>query len=541
MKHILLLSLIFTFFILFEANVKAQYPQVKWYYDVNDMSFGNAASGDIDNDGKPEIVFSCYRNDSTVYALNAEDGSLLWKLNTGGCNDVAPLIYDVDADGEMEVIVPSSCVAKTFCIDGDSGIIEWETITHGSDSPPTIADVDNDGKLEILHGEFSGYVICINAEDGSIAWEISVDANSWIQTAPVILDIDQDNQLDFVVGNWNFDTAHRIFAYQGNNHVLHWSTTLPDDYMYHGAAVADIDYDGKPELAIGSYDGFLYVLNGEDGSLLWSYSLPGSSYIGGPVSIADIDNDARYEIVFCDNASIAAVSDSGTLKWEYAIPGYGTAFRGVALSDINGDSYIDVIFGTSKGEAIALNGNDGSEIWRYSLKQHFGGSFDIDHGPIVADFDNNSEMDVFMVGGYANYPNIYNNYGRAYALSAGMGNGPDWPMFRRDERRTACIPLANTAIPKYFVHKNKKVSIHPNPATRLCYIVFDAERAQQIQLSIMNIHGKSVQEKRIGLYKGVNKIKLDLLNDQGNRFPPGIYQIIFSNGSTRIAKKLVIL
>ena len=48
----------------------AQFPQIKWWFDTGDSAFGQAASGDIDNDGKPEIVFGCYRNDSMVYALN---------------------------------------------------------------------------------------------------------------------------------------------------------------------------------------------------------------------------------------------------------------------------------------------------------------------------------------------------------------------------------------------------------------------------------------------------------------------------------------
>ena len=58
-------------------NLHAQVPQIKWWFDVYDSSFGQSAAGDIDKDGKLEIVFGCYRNDSSVYALNGEDGSLL--------------------------------------------------------------------------------------------------------------------------------------------------------------------------------------------------------------------------------------------------------------------------------------------------------------------------------------------------------------------------------------------------------------------------------------------------------------------------------
>jgi outer membrane protein assembly factor BamB len=278
MMHKLPLILILSFI---SSLTYAQFPQIKWYYDVNDMAFGNSAMADIDEDGLPEIVFSCYRNDSMVYALNAEDGSLLWKYNTGGCNDVAPLIHDVDMDGDLEVVLPSSCNPTTFCFDGSDGTVEWSAPTRGSDSPPTVADVDNDGKLEILHGEFGGYVICLNGENGSEAWEIAVDTDSWIQTAPAILDVDDDGQLDFVVANWNFDTAHRVFAYKGDDQTLLWESHMPDDYMYHGVSFADIDNDGKEELAIGSYDGYLYVLNAEDGSLHWSFAFSSPFLMAG--------------------------------------------------------------------------------------------------------------------------------------------------------------------------------------------------------------------------------------------------------------------
>lgn len=67
-------------FIICLTGVQAQAPKILWSFDTFDSSFGMSAIDDIDNDGKYEIIFGCYRNDSMVYALNAEDGSLLWQL-----------------------------------------------------------------------------------------------------------------------------------------------------------------------------------------------------------------------------------------------------------------------------------------------------------------------------------------------------------------------------------------------------------------------------------------------------------------------------
>lgn len=70
-------------FLLFFAcnSLFSQTPKIKWWYNTNDFSAGQTAAKDIDGDGKKELVFGCYRNDSSIYALNSENGTLLWKYN----------------------------------------------------------------------------------------------------------------------------------------------------------------------------------------------------------------------------------------------------------------------------------------------------------------------------------------------------------------------------------------------------------------------------------------------------------------------------
>ncbi len=497
MKHSFYL-IILASSLLFTSRAEAQTPTIKWFYDVNDASFGQSAAADIDHDNKLELVFGCYRNDSCVYALNAEDGSLLWKYNTHpagyeGCNDVAPIIYDVDADDSLEVVVPSSCNGVTFCFNGRSGAVKWQTDTYGSDSPPTIADIDNDGKPEILHGEFGGYVICINAENGSVKWNIPVDVSTTstrINTAPTIVDLDGDGNLDFVVASWKGDT-NKVFAFRGYDHALLWTHAVRD-WVYHGTAVADLDHDNKPELVIGDYSGKLFVLNGENGSLAWSYTSPDGYYIGDPASIGDLDGDGSCEVVFSSWYRMIALRSDSTLFWEYDIPNYPSAFRGAALADVDNDSKPDVIFGTSDGMVIALKGTTGDTLWTVNLAAHYGNVFDIDHAPIIADFDNDGLLDLFLVGGHGEYPAFENDYGRGYALSIGAGAGPDWLMFQRDIRRQSSLCEFATGIPEQTSEDEKGIIVYPNPAGNSMSIILENPSAESHTVSIYTATGQTI-------------------------------------------------
>ena len=525
------------FILLASTSTFAQFPQIKWVFDTHDASYGQSAAADIDKDGKLEIVFGCYRNDSCVYAINAEDGSLLWKYNTHpngseGCNDTAPIIYDVDGDDSLEVIVPSSCNPTTYCFRGSNGTVKWQTPTAGSDSPPTIGDIDNDGSLEILHGGFDGHVLCIDGETGTVKWSLNVNENSWIQTAPTLVDLDGDGLLDFVVATWAFsgDTS-KIYAYRGSDHSLMWEKPV-SDVMYHGTAVSDLDHDGKPELVIGSYNGTLYALNGEDGSEAWTYSYSSSSsyYIGAPASIADLDKDGNCEIVFVDMNVVGALSSSGHLLWHYTIPNYGTAFRGAAIADINGDDLPDVAFGTSEGHVVTLNGVDGSLIWDYNLADHYGKTFELDNAPLIADFNNDSTLEIFIVGGHGEYPNFQNDYGRGYMLAAGNGNGTDWLMFQHDVRRRSDLCNdSSVTIPEYNQGKTGEVSLHPNPSTNKIILDFTPD-FNNAKLAIYNIQGQLKCELKLGTQSEL----LDISD-----FLAGCYFVKIAGSDCVLTKKFV--
>ena len=438
------------------------YPEILWWYDLEAPCFGSAATDDIDNDNNLEIVFGTYFNDEHVYALNANNGSLLWNYDTGGCNDASPAIYDVDLDGELEVIIPASSPYKVYCFDGSTGQVEWSTSTgypNCIDSPPAIADVDNDNKPEVILGAWYGNVFCLNGENGSICWQINLGSDSYFQAEPNILDLDNDGQLDIVIAQYAGDC--RIYALKGNNGSILWYSDLPQDYMYHGGSFADIDEDGLPEIIIGCYDNYIYVLNGEDGSLAWNYYAP--YYIASPTSIADLNNDNHLEIVFTSYNYLGVLSYTGELNWSYTAG--GSMFRGASIADIDGNGILDVVFGADDGILRVLQGDNGQVVWTLDLQSHYQDVFQIDNAPVIKDFNNDGKLDIFIIGGFGTSDPPNNNHGRGYAIAAGNGTDDGWPMFRHDVYHSGCFnylqnqaPIANEDYA--FTFKNESVWIN---------------------------------------------------------------------------------
>lgn len=221
---------------------------------------GHSAVVDITGDGRPEIVS----------VLGEGDAGLAMIENPQNCSD--PEVDDDD------------CIAWEF----RDGLITSYEDAHGMG--PLFADLNGDGDVEIVHGS-----TVIDAETGELLAEGRADSRgyngphgSW--GAPTVVDLDGDNTLEVVTG----DCAWKVDLEDGEFEEV-WCTDEFDDGM---PAVADVvasgGRQGQPEV-VTVRSGTVYVLDGQDGELLYSIDVPGGGQ-GGPPNIADFDGDGTVEI-----------------------------------------------------------------------------------------------------------------------------------------------------------------------------------------------------------------------------------------------------
>ena len=327
------------------------------------------AVGDIDDDGQMEIVFGAGSTFTPgahggVYALNT-NGTLLWQFNTGDFNNdgvrdgvySTPALGDIDGDGKLEVVF-GAWDGYVRALNGENGSILWEVFVRDTVwSSPALGDVDRDGYLDVVIGVDAHYEAPFGTPNGGSLHVFTRDGaempgfpkhiDEIIQSSPALGDLNGDGWLEIVVGTGNYwGAGHQVHVWDHTGNYLSGWPKSTGDYCFSSPALGDIDGDGQLEVVIGCNDGKIYGwdANGTQKFATTVHDHYGYSNwgIGSSPILADVDGDGTPEILFSYNWDVGVLEGNGTQTSTFYQTSY-TVSNSPAVGDIDNDGRLEVV------------------------------------------------------------------------------------------------------------------------------------------------------------------------------------------------------
>jgi enediyne biosynthesis protein E4 len=341
---------------------------------IKDAGFESTCAGlfDIDDDGDLDLMIGSGGNDIQVDNLNY---IVRVYKNDGRGNFTADPYHipkvlgnfstietaDFDKDGKTEVFLGARCVPGNYGLPPQSYLLKNENGNWIDIAPPSLgnigmitdavwADVDSDGDKDlVVVGDWMGINIFKN-ENGVLKNPIVIpDSKGWWNRIEAS-DLDNDGDIDFVLGNWGLNTKFKASAARPLT-------------MF----VNDFDNNGKSEFIINWYaplDNKAYPFAQKQEIIS---QLPG---LGKTIISYEDYANKTYDSLFSPEVRKKSISYEANYLESAVLWNEGNSFSLVALPV---EAQVSPVFGIIADD---LNGDGNKDIWLggnfYALKPQVG-------------------------------------------------------------------------------------------------------------------------------------------------------------------------
>jgi hypothetical protein len=362
------------------------------------------AIGDIDGDGKPDLVLAndydatiwIYRNIGSNGNLAAASFAAPVILSAGPVgsfpdNLVQLVLADLDGDGRLDIVTENEETGMVNVFQNLSSPGSLTTSSFGpridlpvGSQPVSVAvgDMDGDGKPDIIAANFGSGTLSIlrNLSTGGLLTSNSFAAAMSL-SAPgnpsqvLAQDLDGDGKADLVVANYNTSSGISIFRNTSTPGTFSFASRVdlstPSSAEV-AIAIGDIDGDGNQDVVVGSYNtaNFSVYRNiGSPGSVsVGSFAAPVTFATGpdiprGGIALGDIDGDGKLDL-----AVVGQYSSSMYLYRNLSTPGSFTSSSlaspvtfasgnnpaTVVIGDLDGDGRPDIVMANTFGNNLTL-------------------------------------------------------------------------------------------------------------------------------------------------------------------------------------------
>lgn len=294
----------------------------------------NLTAGDLNGDGKPELVFSELTdatNEGNRIAIKeniSTPGTITFgpttTISLTGSSTKRIIIKDLDLDGKPDLIVSDQAHNKIVIVKNtstggnlsfDPNIIELNVSNAQSTAGLDVEDLNGDGKPDIVTNQFltdgGGFYIATNkSTPGNISFNSFNQYNSPGTFVNLkVGDINNDNKPD-IVATLFLSSAVAIFLNEtsqvGGAPQFSSARNVATDSRPWGLDFGDLDGDGNIDIAVATIGSSktVNILNNDGSGLNFTKVAIPVTYINRNIKIADIDGDSKPDIV------IASVDDA---------------------------------------------------------------------------------------------------------------------------------------------------------------------------------------------------------------------------------------
>jgi len=331
-------------------------------------------SGDLDGDGLTDIVGAS--NTSTLYVYRNTGTATSCSFNTtltvsqfGDLQDAA--IGDIDGDGRPDIVVAeyyypgSISILRNTSIPGAISFASPIRIATGSAaSRIAIGDIDNDGLADVVAGCENNIAVFKNTSTaGNISFHTQIDLRDVPGNSKVVMaDLDNDNKLDLVASS---ATTLGVYKNTGQPGTVSFSYvaahSLPLAFLP-DMNVADVNLDGKPDI-VTSNDATISVYENTSSGGAITIASPvafGSSSSLFKVLLADMDADGKTDILsgHVDRNLIAALHNQADAPYiRYFSPAEAAQGDTVVITGANLTGITGIQFGGKAAASFTVSGD----------------------------------------------------------------------------------------------------------------------------------------------------------------------------------------
>lgn len=333
----------------------------KWTSDHIDGPMSAVDVGDVDDDGRDEIVMVSYKSGSSccsgaIHIFDASSHVLEWTSDVlPGINKWSSVhsikIGDVDGDGDTEFVIETADAEKGVIQIYNGSTKEIERTTQGYDlvrfTKMAFGDVDNDGQMEMVAGQSTTTSDAIGPRiivfDGATAqeeWRSVTLSEGYAAINDIALaDTDADGNVEIFASV----NGQMIYACDGVTHVKEWDEAVPA----YAIVVKDFDADGQLELLLGCTNGEIQIYDGSNFNLEDTL-LPIAPQSIMALMVADLDIDGASELLAAGDRGLMIFNSVGDkLLWSTGnIGGHLGRYNQMVCRDTNGDGRNEVFVGS---------------------------------------------------------------------------------------------------------------------------------------------------------------------------------------------------